>query len=55
MSWLTKIDVKLIAWWGRVTRPAHRPRHLATGLSTMEMAEIFHTAVRRVQAEVACL
>lgn len=55
MNWLTKIDLKLIAWWGRVTRPTHQPRHLASGLSTMEKAEIFHAAVRRVQAEVGAL
>lgn len=47
MNWLTKIDLKLIAWWNRRT---HTGRHHANGLSTMEKVPIWRQAVRDVQA-----
>lgn len=47
MNWLTKIDLKLIAWWNRRT---HAGRHHANGLSTMEKVAIWQQALRDVQA-----
>lgn len=55
MSFLTKIDLKVLDWWSRLgtkqpAGPTGVGRHRANGLSTMQKMMIRHEAIRNVQA-----